>query len=53
MPLPKGISKRKARKLRRCERRLMDVRGINPYAVCRASVLGKKVKCNAKAKTYD
>lgn len=42
MPLPRGISKRKARKLKRCEDKLKGRVGINPYAVCRASVLGKK-----------
>lgn len=42
MPLPKGITKRQARKLRRCEEKLRGRKDINPYAVCRASVLGKK-----------
>lgn len=47
MPRPKGISDKTWRKIKSCEdqvKRKKKGKKVNPYAVCRASVMGRRKK---------
>lgn len=38
MPCPKKFNKRQCKKLKRCEKKLKGKKGINRFAVCKASI---------------
>lgn len=50
MPVPKKATKKQKAKIKRCEKKLKGIKGINRFAVCRASVLGKKKRRKKRKK---
>jgi len=50
MPMPKDATPAQKRRIKRCEHHLEGKPGINKYAVCRASVMGKKKRLAAAVK---